>query len=113
LHRDWKGVACSIECEGAGEEALVLRVALASVDSPEALKSYMNVLLKANPFLAPFLLTRIPHRWGVVEGEEAVFAMRPPWARVDKNEAFLAYHPEFKDFKTLSASGWINNTVPM
>lgn len=58
LATDWEGSAFDILLDTTG--CVVVRFELATVESRDGLAAYMNVLLKSNPLVIPFLMSRVP-----------------------------------------------------
>lgn len=88
------------------------RTTLSSHSFFSTIQSYLNILIKNNPLLGPFHLSRMASRWGVHEDGRLLFCIRPPWAKAHVKDAFYAMHPEHRSYVELQHSGFFGGSEP-
>jgi len=98
---DWEDADVTIY-PNEDEQWVVRFVLNEAIDSEAGLTAYMNCLLRTNPIVLKYQLTKVVEHWDIFPGDGcAYYTVRPPWVAQPKVEAFFTLHPEERDLQTL------------
>jgi hypothetical protein len=83
---DWASTDFDIGMNSAG--FIELRFYNNTIESPEGMHNYMNMLINQNPDIGKFRLKKVQNKWGMKLGKFLVFVLAPAWAKVSPGSVF-------------------------
>jgi hypothetical protein len=97
LLQDWSDISFVIGTNP--EDFIEMRFEVASLDSPQGLKMYLNNLVNSNEFVMKYQLRRIAHYWYLFseDGAQLYFMLAPPYVKLRQPILYLKQIQDIKD----------------
>ena len=93
IHGEWEDAEVAVFPNE--DEQWVVRFKLDTVDSEAGLVTFMNVLVRTDPIVLKYHLTKVVEHWNIKPGDGYMyFTLRPPWVKAMANATYYALHPE-------------------